>query len=267
MRITYRERNVKEYWASRWEGIPADTPMTNVDVYPLKFSEITIKDKDGKILEAGCGAGRLLRYYHERDYDITGFDYIENAIRKLKKADQTLSVEVCDITNLPYPDETFKYILAFGLYHNLENGLDNAIIETYRVLAFGGSVCASIRADNLQTRLTDWLTRKRSKSNHKSEKSLLFHKINLTKTECVALFERAGFIVQSVYSVENMPLLYKFRIFRARTHKDFNENQARAEGYQLSFIGVLIQRLIMKLFPEQFCNLYVLIASKHNDYK
>jgi ubiquinone/menaquinone biosynthesis C-methylase UbiE len=69
---------------------------------------------------------------------------------------------VGDITDLRFENESFKYILAFGLYHNLEHGLDQSIKETYRVLENGGSVCASFRADNIQTKLTDWLTERRA---------------------------------------------------------------------------------------------------------
>lgn len=39
MRITYRNRDVKEYWTARWEDIPADVPMTSLGVYPLKYAE------------------------------------------------------------------------------------------------------------------------------------------------------------------------------------------------------------------------------------
>jgi ubiquinone/menaquinone biosynthesis C-methylase UbiE len=163
MRITYRAHGVKEYWTARWEDIPADTPMENAEVYPLKYAEMAVQDKTGRILEAGCGAGRILRYYHDRSYDIVGMDFIDVAIKKLKETDPSLNVEVGDITNLSYPDSSFKYVLAFGLYHNLEHGLEKAIRETHRVMKAGGAVCASFRADNIQTRLTDWLANKKAK--------------------------------------------------------------------------------------------------------
>ena len=90
MRITYRTRGVKEYWTARWDKIPADAPMENLGVYPLKYAAMTVHDKTGKILEAGCGAGRILRCYHDRGYDIIGIDFIDVAICKLKEIDPTL---------------------------------------------------------------------------------------------------------------------------------------------------------------------------------
>jgi ubiquinone/menaquinone biosynthesis C-methylase UbiE len=266
VRITYRNHNVKDYWTSRWDDIPADQPMENNQVYPLKYAEQTIKDREGKILEAGCGAGRILRYYHNQEVDIIGMDFIEVAIEKLKQIDSTLKVEVGDITNLRFADKTFKYILAFGLYHNLENGLEQAIKETYRVLENSGSVCASFRADNIQTKLTDWLTERRTSRSsavgRKGEKQS-FHKMNLTRSEFKQAFENAGFNIDSIAPVENMPILYKFSFFRASNHKQFDENIARAEGYRLSWFGQRLQNFLMRFFPDQFCNIYVLIAHKN----
>jgi SAM-dependent methyltransferase len=134
MRITYRNRGVKEYWATRWADIPADSAMTNEGVYPLKYALQTVVSRAGAILEAGCGAGRILRYFHERGYDITGIDYIDVAVDKLREADPTLKVETGDITRLQFPDGRFRYVLAYGLYHNLEHGLEDAVAETLRVL-------------------------------------------------------------------------------------------------------------------------------------
>jgi SAM-dependent methyltransferase len=262
MRITYRSANNKDYWTKRWDDIPADAPMENVDAYPLKYAQMTVKDASGKILEAGCGAGRVVRYYHNRGFDILGFDFIDVAISKLKKIDSTLQAEVGDITNLRYVDQSFKYVLAFGLYHNLEHGLEKAILETHRVLEKGGVVCASFRADNIQTRLTDWLTARKVKSKEGVDTARAFHKMNLTRSEYAQLFTRAGFVIDFIGPVENMPILYKFAIFRSAEHKQFDENKARAEGYRLSWCGQKLQNFLMRFFPDQFCNIYVLIASK-----
>lgn len=267
MRITYRWKNNKEYWAKRWDSIPSDYSMENPNAYPLKFAQLTVQSKEGKILEAGCGAGRILRYYADKGYDIVGIDFIGSTVKKLKETDQTLKVEIGDITDLKYNDKSFKYVLAFGLYHNLHHDLDKAIKETYRVLETGGKVCASFRADNLQTLLTDWLTEHRADKNGRKTLSNEFHKMNLTQSEFVSLFKDAGFEVEAVYPVENMPIFYKFSFFRSRKHKIFNEQIGRKDGYELSTLGSLIQRNLMRFFPRQFCNIFVLIAHKPDKIK
>ena len=267
MRITYRWKNNKEYWAKRWDNIPSDNSMENPNVYPLKFALLTVQSKEGRILEAGCGAGRILRYYADKGYDIVRIDFIEETIKLLKETDPSLEVETGNITDLKYNDKSFKYVLAFGLYHNLHHDLDKAIKETYRVLESGGKVCASFRADNLQTSLTDWLTEHRA---HKDRIKTLpeeFHKMNLTQSEFVDLFKNAGFEVEAVYPVENMPVFYKFSFFRSRKHRIFNEQIGRKDGYNLSTLGNLIQRNLMRFFPRHFCNIFVLIARKPDDVK
>ena len=264
--MTYRSRGVEEYWRLRWASIPADQPMENKDVYPLKYAELTVAGKQDRILEAGCGAGRILRYYHGKGYDIVGFDFVKVAVDKLRDIDPSLKVELGDIKQLPYADESFDAVLAFGLYHNLENGLDEAIAETCRVLRKGGRVCASLRADNIQTRLSDWLEARKANTRPQictdGDARRKFHKLNLTRRETESLFIRAGLSVDTVFPVENMPILYKFSLFRARDHKAFDENKARKEGYRLSWSGKIMQWFLMRLLPDQFCNIYVLMAHK-----
>jgi hypothetical protein len=52
----------------------------------------------------------------------------------LRRINLTLKVEVVNITDLRFVNESFKYILAFGFYHNLEHGLDQSIEETCHTL-------------------------------------------------------------------------------------------------------------------------------------
>jgi len=267
MRITYRRKDNKKYWAKRWDNIPSDYSMENPNVYPLKFAELTIQSKAGKILEAGCGAGRILRYYADKGYDIVGIDFIDGAIKKLKKTDPSLNVETGNITDLKYNDKSFKYVLAFGLYHNLHHDLDKAIKETYRILESRGKVCASFRADNLQTLLTDWLTEHRTRKDGIKTLPEEFHKMNLTQSEFVSLFKKAGLEVEAVYPVENMPVFYKFSFFRSKKHKIFNEQIGRKDGYELSTLGKILQRVLMRFFPRHFCNIFVLIARKLENKK
>jgi SAM-dependent methyltransferase len=270
MRKTYRNHNVKDYWRNRWESIEVDAAMTNKDKYPLNCSLDTLEIQnldmnDYTILEAGCGNGRLLRYFHQLGYKITGIDFIEAAIRKIKDLDGGLDVEVGDITNLRYEDQAFTTVLAFGLYHNFEEELMlKALKETNRVLNPQGLLCASFRADNLQNLINDTFLYKGLNAKKETPESSKkeFHKINLKKREIAQFMQKSGFKVNRIVEMENMPLLYKLRFFRANSHKEFNENKARSEGYLLSPLGKFLHKTLIKLFRSQFCNLYVVIASK-----
>jgi hypothetical protein len=59
---------------------------------------------------------------------------------------------------------------------------------------------------------------------------------------------------------QDMPLLHKFSFCRAQTHKYFKQILGSKEEYQLSALGKCLQKTLVKLFPKQFYNVYVLIA-------
>lgn len=262
MRITYRSQHNRDYWEDRWNNVNVDKKMENTGVYPLKYAEMALSDGKGTILEAGCGAGRILRYYKDQGWEIKGIDFIASVIDKLKAEDPELDVESGDITNLRFDDGVFKYILAFGLYHNLENGLEKALGETARVLETNGKLCASFRADNIQTKLVDYLASKKLHNQRQSQVQAQFHKLNLTQSEVYNAICAAGFKVEQIIPVENMPVLYKFEFFRATRHKVFDENLGRRDGYRLSALGNFLQKTLIALFSSQFCNLFVVIARK-----
>ncbi len=258
MRKTYRaHEGNKAYWQSRWDNVDADTGELNLNSYPGKQAAAAINGlrPDGAILEAGCGVGRLLKYFIKTS-SIIGLDFIPSALKKITDTETSIPLLAGDITKLPFKDEQFSAVLAFGLYHNLENGIEKALSETNRILKPGGIVCASIRADNFQNRIIDHLAKKRVST--QTPKS--FHKANYSTQEVQSLFTQAGFSIQKVEYIDNMPFLYKFKFFRHRTHVVFNEQLARAEGYKLSSFGALLQSIMKNLFKAEFCNIIVVTA-------
>ena len=87
MRETYRSEDNKTYWTKRWDSIDADEIMENTEKYPLKYTleAISLKDENQKILEAGCGAGRILSYLYNKNYNVVGIEFIDSAVKKIKK--------------------------------------------------------------------------------------------------------------------------------------------------------------------------------------
>src|SRR3989338_3521285 len=115
MQATYRNKNINEYWHDRWDQIPIDSVMKNENIYPLKYANMTIQSQQGRILELGCGPGRLLRYYKNLGYNIVGVDFVEAIIDRLKKTDPELQVEAGNAQRLHFNDKSFRYVLAFGI--------------------------------------------------------------------------------------------------------------------------------------------------------
>ena len=84
----------------------------------------------------------------------------------------------------------------------------------------------------------------------------------MTYTEVDKVVKNAGFEISKIYELENMPLLYKIKFFRHRSQKNFNEDVARRDGYNLNIFGRYITVFLKSFFPKQFCNLYVVVAKK-----
>ncbi len=258
MRLTYRHHDGnRAYWRERWEQVPADSEDLNLNRYPGRYAEAVLSKNQGRVLEAGCGAGRVWRHYHRAGREIIGFDFIATALAKLSSTEDKAQLGAGTATHLPFAGDSFSVVLAFGLYHNLEQGFEGALAETLRVLEPGGTVCASLRLDNLQNRIVDRLADRRA-NNRTGGK--LFHKANYTPRELSDAFAAAAFRIEKFEYVENMPLLYKFSIFRRADHRRFNEHVARQEGYALSTVGRLFQNLLIKFWPGSFCNIAVITA-------
>lgn len=257
MRITYRTHGgSKAYWEKRWSQIPADDGALNLYRYPGRYAEAVMRAVDGPVLEAGCGAGRVLLHYASAGRTIVGMDFIETALRKIRDAAPTTPLTVGDVTRLPFADATFSGVLAFGLYHSLETGIEHAFAETRRIMRPGGLLCASMRADNLQNRIVDGLAARGAAKDGERR----FHKVNYSRREFADALAAAGFALERMEYVENMPFLYKFKIFRHAEHRRFDEHRARGEGYRLSPLGQLLQDAVMTLAPASFCNINVATA-------
>ena len=260
MRETFRSQNNKDYWEKRWNNVSVDEAMTNENVYPLKFTINAIKyqDKSQKILEAGCGPGRIVKYLFNKGYNVTGIDFIKTAIDKIKKDSPFLDVSTQSIMKTNFNDEQFDTILAFGLYHNFKiEDVIIAINETLRILKSGGILCFSFRLDNIQNYILDNL-----KENKKNDKKL-FHKLNLKEKEIIKILQRFNLNIIDKKFVTNMPLLFHFKIFRNNKQKHFNEHLGRTEGYSLNLIGKILNWIILNFFKKKYSNIIVLTCKKN----
>jgi len=261
MRKVYRSLNNDDYWNKRWKDAKEDKDyFENLNIYPIKYSKKTIGDnKKSLILEAGCGLGRILKHHYNEGYNIVGMEYNAYCLEQIRKKYPKIRVIQADIRNLPFKDEEFDIILAFGLYHNLEEkDIDKALKETRRCLKKGGKLCASVRADNLETRLIDFITYLRTRDKKQNK----FHKICFKPKEFSNILKKHGFLIKFVEVTENVPFLFKFKIFRSKKLSKFDESIARSEGFKMNILGRVIQKILRSLFPNSFGNTVVIICTK-----
>jgi protein-L-isoaspartate(D-aspartate) O-methyltransferase len=88
-----------------------------------------------KILDVGCGKAYLLYEFTQAipDVEIAGIDISEYAIQNAKEEVKPF-LQVGNATALPYPDQTFDFVVSILALHNLHNyELYNALQEIERV--------------------------------------------------------------------------------------------------------------------------------------
>ena len=98
-----------------------------------------LEGRSGRILEAGCGAGRFIRTITQARPDLTayGADISPNAIRRAQTYDDGVTYSVGSLAHLPYPDGYFDIVVLFDVLEHVENPC-LALNELARVLRPGG---------------------------------------------------------------------------------------------------------------------------------
>lgn len=256
MKKVYRYQNNEEYWNQRWRDVGVDADrFERLDIYPIKYAEM-VMEKGKLAVEIGCGPGRVLKHYARKGFDICGIERSPVAVENIKSQSQDFQVQVGDVLNLPYEDQSFDIVMAFGLYHNLENGLEDALTETRRIMRTGARFCISMRPDNIEMTLNEVYWRRKNKGKHASEKQ--FHKLLVKEGEFKDLLQSHGMKTEAVYRSRNMPFLYRFGFLRDSS--EVSEDMKRSKGYRLNVVGRFIDRILVTLFPYHTANVLIFIG-------
>lgn len=72
-----------------------------------------------KVLDLGCGNGRLLQIFKEIDIDYTGVDSSEKLIEIAKKTYPNTKFEVADALRLPFSSNYFDKIYSIAVLHHI----------------------------------------------------------------------------------------------------------------------------------------------------
>jgi SAM-dependent methyltransferase len=102
-----------------------------------------------RILDAGCGVGRYTIPLAMREYEVTGVDISRIAITELDNArlrrNMQMGLAAADVCHLPFRDNTFDAVVAFGvLQHLLEEERSAVLSEFARVLVPGGTLVIEV---------------------------------------------------------------------------------------------------------------------------
>ena len=84
----------------------------------LKFLEEYIIDGE-KVLDLGCGNGRLYELFKEKFVDYYGVDNSDKMIEIAKSRYPKIKFQVADALNLPFPENFFDKVISIAVLHHI----------------------------------------------------------------------------------------------------------------------------------------------------
>lgn len=138
-----------DLWDNMWSGRKIEEEWEACDLEtPARDLFLAYLPKEGKAMDGGCGFGKWVIYLKRRGYNIVGIDNNQLAINKLRDFDSSLQVELGDILDIHYPDNSFDAYISMGVVEHFEEGPGQALKEAHRVLKPGGLIFVSVPAIN-----------------------------------------------------------------------------------------------------------------------
>ena len=117
-----------------------------------------LHDKNAKILEAGCGLGRVVKYLHDKGFThVSGIELNTDAVTYLNSYFPELDIIQGDILNLPYPKESFDVVLSYGVIEHFQQGPQEPLLALYHVLKPGGMAIITVPSFNIVRRISYFL--------------------------------------------------------------------------------------------------------------
>lgn len=94
--------------------------------------------KGSKTLESGAGAGRYVKYLHDRGWDIVGLELDEPTVKMVRKYWPELKMVLGDAADSPFKNNTFDGIISLGVIEHWTEGPEAPLKDMFRTLKPGG---------------------------------------------------------------------------------------------------------------------------------
>jgi ubiquinone/menaquinone biosynthesis C-methylase UbiE len=143
-------------------GIKEDKDLPNLKLRYCMEMIKGRKKKNAKLLEIGCGAGRILTSIRERDQHInlSGIDLSHSQIKEAKGLSKGKNINFYqgNCEKLPFKSNSFDYVIIMDLLEHIDHP-ERALAEVQRVLKKGGQLYASVPAEGTRGSIY-WISEK-----------------------------------------------------------------------------------------------------------
>lgn len=123
------------------DHIQGTEPEQDIDLAMINHF-MSLVPQPRRVLDAGCGAGRLLPYLASRGCLPQGMDLSAEMVRRAVQDYPTFPVRIASLTDSGFPDETFDGILSwYSTIHHPDADLPTVFGEMHRLVVLGGLIC------------------------------------------------------------------------------------------------------------------------------
>ena len=134
-----------------WERVMKDPRNSYKELFEKEklFLRKTIK-ANSRVLDIGCGDGRIISEFKDIPSEIVGIDSDDKAIEDAQKVfskEDKIKIMKGNAFKLPFENESFDYVLLMMTLVNFSENKLKALSEMKRVLTKSGSIIISVYSD------------------------------------------------------------------------------------------------------------------------
>ena len=145
--ISEKESNLDEdtvdSFGEEWLKFNAFTDK-EIDIAGSQYFDIVdelVLNKEAVVLDLGCGSGRWTKYIAKKVKLIEAVDpssAIFSAV-KLNEGEANVRVTQASVSNIPFNDNTFDFVISLGVLHHIPD-TQQALIDVVKKIKTGGSI-------------------------------------------------------------------------------------------------------------------------------
>lgn len=232
----------------------------------VKLTIKHIPSKSSRVLEAGSGTGRVVKYLYDQGYKHTeGIELNRAAVKSFNKKFPKIKVIQGDILKMPYKSESFNLIASYGVVEHFIPGLEEPLKAFKTILKKNGILIASVPSmntvrrliyatDKLIDRVSFWKPVTRNTGRYYIHPQFgPFFEYRLTPTEFITAAQKAGFKV-----IESVPIYHLDGLYHI-----FGEKLIKYVDYNFypTIFGTWLNKILSKI-PFVHNHMHLLVLRK-----